>query len=147
MWTRRENYFPIASKFIWSNDPSALKWGEWWAINNHFLWPVVNGLGSAFSEGDLGWSLSSCVWLLLLLEQLGPKWQMEDLQSKSLPWKVTSKGAHPQQDWGCRVVLLHAAALFVGKQRKGLDFQKYLDFLDFFFPPLKERLLFWSEIR
>lgn len=43
------------------------------------------------------------------------------------------KGCTPQQGWGCRVVLLHATASLVGKQTKGLDFQKYLNFLDFFF--------------
>lgn len=56
------------------------------------------------------------------------------------------KGGTPQQGWGCRVVLLHATASLVGKQTKGLDFQKYLNFLDFF-SPLEERLLFWNMTR
>lgn len=124
--------------------PVSLKGGKWWAMKSFFMAKVVHGLGSAFSEDDLGWNLSSCV--CLLLDQLGPKWQMEDLQSVSLPWKVISKGAQSQQSWGCRVVLLHATALLVGKQRKGLDFQKDQNFLDFF-SPLKEKLLFWKKIR
>lgn len=41
---------------------------------------------------------------------------MENLQS--MLWKVISKGAHPQQDQGCKVVLLRVTASLVGKQRK-----------------------------
>lgn len=120
--------------------PVSLKGGKWWAIKSFFMAKVFHGLGSAFSEDDLGWNLSSCV--CLLLDQLGPKWQMEDLQSVSLPWKEISKGAQSQQGWECRAVLLHATALLVGKQRKGLDFQKDQNFLDFFFLLWKKNFCF-----
>ena len=55
--------------------------------------------------------------VVFLSEKLGSRWQMEDLQSISLPWEIISEGAHPQQDWGCKVVLLHVTASLVGKQR------------------------------
>lgn len=121
---------------IWSNYPSVFKW--WWAVSNKqsFSCGQINlWLGLwwffFFSEDALGWKLSAHVWLVFPSEKLGPKWQMEDLQSVSLPWKVISKGARPQQDWGSQVLLLHVTASLAGKQRKRPETPKTWIFLIF----------------
>lgn len=58
---------------------------------------------------------------------------MEDLQSMSLSWKVIPKGAQPQQNWGCKLVLLHVTASLLGKQRKRPKTKKTWIFWCFFF--------------
>lgn len=143
MWTGRENNFPIclSGQMI----PVSKGWGMVGNKLSFFVAKVVHGLGSTFSKGDLGWNLSSCVCLLFLLDQLGPKWQMGDLPSVSLPWKVTSKGAHSQQGWGCRVVLLHATASFGWKTEKRPGFSKRLGFSWFFFLLWKKDFYFGTR--
>lgn len=144
MWKSGENYFSIANMCIWSDDPSVSRLGRVWAINSFFFCGQSSSwLGLCLSRR--WYELKSFVCLLLLLEQLCPRWQMENLQSKSLPWKATSEGAQPQLTGGAGLCCSMLQPHWLQNREKAWIFKNI--WICLVFSPLKERLCFWNKIK
>lgn len=148
MWTRTENYFPVATMFIWSNDPSVFNWGG--VVSNKKKTKTVLFCGQSSSWLGLclfsRWSgLTSQILSLPPTSVEAIRSQMANGGSPKYIFALEShlKGCTPPARLGMQGC---AEASLVGKQRKGLDFQKYSAFLDFFSPWKKDFVLEQDQI-